>query len=405
MEVTRSVAAPKPFWNSELQGGAFNQGFTYGPEVPAGLQQCWTWSAVARGAQGILYWCWRDEVWGVESGGYGIIGQDGHAEDRIRALQQTGALLRRHTRQLEQYTPDPAGVGVVFNSNDVLLAALNRERVSEAASLSTEGTLLALERRRIPFELLDGRALEIPESVRLLILPAAFCLEPESARTILDFMEKGGWVFSEAGTGMFTPGGFYHDRSDERPLTGHLGIRQMYRRGGHLNAHCMIPSDIFGTHPEIELRSAIWTIGLECPSAGHVIARDTANTPVLIRVPHGEGRLVMSGSFPAHAYARNPYSGYEGLLHQLAHAAGAVSSWRITSDTSLTDVFVRTGRAGAQRLFFIINMGDARTFRVFPAEKGARHADEWISGQTLEISGQGGFEVNVPATHHAVLAW
>ncbi|NCC52587.1 MAG: hypothetical protein EOM20_15400, partial [Spartobacteria bacterium] len=28
MEVARSVSAPKPFWNSELQGGAFNQGFT-----------------------------------------------------------------------------------------------------------------------------------------------------------------------------------------------------------------------------------------------------------------------------------------------------------------------------------------------------------------------------------------
>lgn len=405
MEVTRSAARPKPMWESEMQGAAFNQGFTYGIAVSGALQQYWTWLAYSRGAKAVLYWSWRDETWGVEAGGYGIDGQDGMAGNRIRALRQTRRLLDKHAGDLNAYTPDAATVGVVYDTDNALLAIVNRERNSNAATMGLNGCLAALERQRIAFDLLDGRSLAIPKDIKLLLLPAAFCLKPAAVEAIKKFMARGGWVYCEGGTGTFLENGFFVERPERRALLGALGIGALRRRGNHIDAACEMAAGAWPQNPRITLKGALWSLTLDAPKSARVLARDAIGDAMLIEVRAGKGRLIVSGTFPSHAYGEKAYEGFEQLIWSMTSASGALPRWRLAGDPNLAGVAARTGLSGQKRLFFLLNSESAKTVTVHPAEKGNGPVREWVTGKTLPRQANGSIQIELPAPCHRVLEW
>lgn len=405
MEVTRSAAHPKPVWESEMQGAAFNQGFNYGIAVSGALQQYWTWLSISRGAKAVLYWSWRDETWGVEAGGYGIDGQDGLATDRIRALRQTRKLLDTHAADLERYTPDAARIGVVYDTDNALIAIVNRERKSHAATLGVNGCLQALERQRLAFDLLDGRRLVIPAEVKLLLLPAAFCLKPDAAAAIRAFLEHGGWVYCEGGTGTFLENGFLEDRPERRNLVGALDIGQRCRRGNHIDATCSVAAGAWPGSAEIALKGALWSIALTTPKSARVLARDAQGDAMLIDLLVGKGRLVMSGSFPAYAYGEKAYAGFEQFVWTLTTAAGAAPAWRLSGDPDLTGLTVRSGRSGGKRLFFLLNAGSAKTVTLHLPKGDKGVVREWVTGKALRRQADGSVVVALPDPSHRVLEW
>ncbi len=406
LEVTRSVARPKPMWESEMQGGAFNQGFRYGTAVSGAQQQYWTWQAVGRGAKTVLYWSWRDEIWGVESGGYGIDGQDGLAGDRKKGIRATRKLLDAHSDALGKYVPDVANIGVVFDSDSAMIALATREHNTYAVTHSLNGCLSALERQRLPFDLLDGRRLSIPEDIKLILLPAALCLKEDAVEAILAFMKRGGWVFSEAGTGLFLENGFMVDRPERRALLGQLGIGQTRRRGAHIDASCEVPAGTWPGSPAISLGgSGLWSIGIAAPENARVIAKDAEGDAMLVELKAGKGRFVMSGSFPANSYNAKAYPGFEQLLWTLAENAGALPDWKVESGTSLDGLAVRTGLSGKKRLFFVFNAGSAKKLTVRPADAGTGEVKEWTSGKTIKRQEDGSFEISVSDPAYRIFEW
>lgn len=389
-----------------MQGGAFNQGFRYGTAVSGAQQQYWTWQAVGRGAKTVLYWSWRDEVWGVESGGYGIDGQDGLAGDRKKGIRATRKLLDAHSDALGKYVPDVANIGVVFDSDSAMIALATREHNTYAVTHSLNGCLSALERQRLPFDLLDGRRLSIPEDIKLILLPAALCLKEDAVEAILAFMKRGGWVFSEAGTGLFLENGFMVDRPERRALLGQLGIGQTRRRGAHIDASCEVPAGTWPGSPAISLGgSGLWSIGIAAPENARVIAKDAEGDAMLVELKAGKGRFVMSGSFPANSYNAKAYPGFEQLLWTLAENAGALPDWKVESGTSLDGLAVRTGLSGKKRLFFVFNAGSAKKLTIRPADAGTGEVKEWTSGKTIKRQEDGSFEISVSDPAYRIFEW
>lgn len=405
LETTRSVASPRPFLVSELQGGAFSQGFFYGRPVSAALQQYWTWSAYGRGAKGVIYWSWSDETWGVESGGYGIDGNDGMAADRKKGLRRTRALLDAHASELEAYQPDPATVGVVFDSDSVLIAVTNRERNSKAATAGVNACLCELERQRVPFDVLDGRSLTIPKAVRLLMLPATFTLKEQAAEEILAFVRRGGWVYCEAGTGVFRENGFFIERAEDRPLTSALGIGVARRRSSLEDAACTVPAGAWKGSRGMALQGALWSLGLTVPKDARVIAHDAAGDPMLVEVKAGKGRVIMSGTFPSHEHDEKPYKGFADLVASLVEASGASPRWRVTDTGGAGRLGARTGIAGAKRLFFVFNSGEATEIEILPGEACGASAREWVTGGVVRKTAAGTFTLRIPGPGHRVLEW
>ena len=66
-EITRSNAAGKPFYLTELQAGHGNEGLWRSPQMRPRDIRLYNWLAVAMGAKGIIYWNYVAEATGREA--------------------------------------------------------------------------------------------------------------------------------------------------------------------------------------------------------------------------------------------------------------------------------------------------------------------------------------------------
>lgn len=121
IDYVRSAAREKRIWLSEVQGGRASSGFSLHKPVPGAAQQRRLWTGLGDGADTVLFWCWRDEVFGRESGGFGMNGRDGAAQDRLSAMRTAGSLLRDHGPLFEGYRIDRPRVGVFFSPQSYYL--------------------------------------------------------------------------------------------------------------------------------------------------------------------------------------------------------------------------------------------------------------------------------------------
>ncbi|MEI8079118.1 MAG: beta-galactosidase, partial [bacterium] len=160
LDLVKSAARGKSVWLSELQGGRASQGFEVHQPVDALSQQRWIWNGLACGADTILFWCWRDEVFGCESGGYGLSGLDGLAEERLAAMRVTGKLVEQHRALLDAYQPTPATVGVLFSPQSYYLQFSQTGNGGPPAA-AFHGYCRALVRKSIPFVAVEEEHLEV----------------------------------------------------------------------------------------------------------------------------------------------------------------------------------------------------------------------------------------------------
>jgi beta-galactosidase len=159
MEMIHSAARGKKFWVSELQGGRSNIGFEVSDPVRAVDQQRWIWNSIACGADTVLLWCWRDEIFGCESNGFGFIGNDGFADERITAMQHTGKILEKHPELLENYKPAKSEVAVMFSPQTYYLYWAQESEARKPLN-SIRGFCLAMIRNSVPFKIVEENHLE-----------------------------------------------------------------------------------------------------------------------------------------------------------------------------------------------------------------------------------------------------
>ena len=76
IEVTRSYAAGKDFWITELQGGHANEELRRSAPMRGREIRMWNWMAVAAGAKGIIYWTYLTEGTGREASGFGLVARN-----------------------------------------------------------------------------------------------------------------------------------------------------------------------------------------------------------------------------------------------------------------------------------------------------------------------------------------
>jgi beta-galactosidase len=405
LEATRSAARDKPCWISELQGGAAGHGLQAMAPVTPDRQTRWIWNGIARGVEGVSFWCWRDEVFGRESAGFGIVGDDGHREGRLVALRGTAALLREHGTLLDAYRPDHARVGVVLEPRTYQLdwaATLGAGLTSSGsdqfqAAHSVQGYLRALERLQIPYDVVDPASAEDLSHYALLVLPWPLVVEPGFAARVLAWTRAGGTLLTEAELDAFDDAGLYR-YPGERPFAAALGLRGLGRRPLDDRPLAFAFDGARG-----ELRTATWVEPLEAAGA-ETLASDERGTTML-RHAVGNGELVAVGTYPALAYWHEPDAGFERLLHAVIARAGGLPPLRC--DQSDGDVVQwRTGPAGSARLLFVINEGPAATatFRA-PVDFGGV-ARDLVTGEPVPLVREGGeveLRVSLAAGGHHII--
>ena len=230
LEAIRSANGPgKTAWVSELHGGSARDGVMAHMSVPAKPQQRTLASAMSRGAKGVIFWCWRDEVFGREAGGFGLNGWDGLAAERLARMKRTGKLIDKNMALIDAYRPESPRVGVLFAPDNYMLKWAEAGSAGSDAADGVNGYALALERLHLPYEIVEAHHLDSLERLDVLLMPWSLIVPPKARQAIVKFLRRGGRVLCEAETDAFDELGFYR-YPDERPLMKAIGLHDLGRR-------------------------------------------------------------------------------------------------------------------------------------------------------------------------------
>jgi beta-galactosidase len=307
-----SAARGKQVWLSELQGGRASIGFTlYDPVEPAD-QQRWVWIGQSCGADMLLFWCWRDEVFGRESNGFGISGADGFAEGRLDAMRRSAGILRRHADILGACRPERGNVGVWFSPQSCYLAWTQEEHAGRVLG-GLRAWCAALTRASIPYRVIEEAHLDELRDLRVLILPRVWVLDPAAERALDVWVRGGGTLVCETETGAFDPVGEYR-YATERWLGKLTGGVEIGRRPVTARVKATVPG-----YGEYELHAAPWVSPMR--PAGPVWAAG-GEGPLIQEATMGKGRVLLCGSHLG-AAPRDQPDQFDGFVEAGALWAGA----------------------------------------------------------------------------------
>jgi beta-galactosidase len=361
---------------------------------------------MARGAKAVIFWCWRDEVFGNESSGFGLAGWDGLAAQRLAAMKLTSDFISRHNDLIDNYKPDAPHVGVLFVPDTYFLKYAVAGSAAEAGE-AVVAYATALEHLCLPYEIVEANHLDVLERLDVLFMPWALILPAKTRDAILRFVQRGGILLTEAETDAFDGLGFYR-YPDERPFMQALGLHDLGRR--------KMPA---GTALSVRLDDQVVPVPADnfltplttCPDA-EVLATSNQQEPLLVRRPIGQGAAYVVGTFPGRAYRQARSEGFERLIEHVCLDAGVQRDFQIAdSEGDAAGLQWRTGQSGPARLLWIINSGAERTVTIIDAAgrfADAPEARDLATGTCVPIhreAGQTSCEVTLPAGGFVVLQW
>ncbi len=393
IDLVKSAARGKGVWLSELQGGRASQGFSVHKPVDTLSQQRWIWNGLACGADTILFWCWRDEVFGCESGGYGLIGLDGLAEERLAGMRMTGKVIEDHRALLDHYQPSAASVGVLFSPQSYYLQHAQNGEAGTAAN-AFHGYCRALVRKSIPFTAVEEEHLDALDGLQVLFLPRTLVLSPEVELALAKFVERGGTLVAESECGAFNPQGIYRYPA-ERCLARLTGVAEVGRR--QLPGDEMV-ADLDGLPCTMGL--AQWITPLE-RGRGRVLV-DHPDGALLLEVPAGQGRVVLAGGYLGESYRTKNTPGFEDFVAWVVRTAGVPPEIEIVEPLPDATAFLYTkhGTSQGRRMVYVFFQEQHKRAHLrFP--EGFFKADrltDLISGEEHALTaGPGGsLELHIP---------
>jgi beta-galactosidase len=351
MEMIHSAARGKKFWVSELQGGRSNIGFEVSDSVRAVDQQRWVWNSIACGADTVLLWCWRDEVFGCESNGFGFIGNDGFANERIAAMQHTGKLLKQYSGLLENYKPAKSEVAIMFSPQTYYLYFAQESEARKPLN-SIRGFCLALIRNSVPFKIVEEEHLEELKDVKILFLPRVTVLDDVTIKKLRKFVMDGGTLYCEAKTGAWDSKGIY--RYPEERFPGIFsGVQEIGRR--------QVPKDpVFSAKfagKTYKLKASHMLSPWKTPKGGTFAKFAEEDGAMLSQVKLGKGKVILCGTYLGDEYEKECYPDFENLVLKFIENAGAGTGGIKISAKTKNDfnsfVYTRYGKSNGKDVAFV----------------------------------------------------
>ena len=353
----------KPFWMSELQGGPTAGSGRFGPPLTGAEQQAWIWTGISRGAKAVILWCWRSEVFGIESNGYGITADDGLASDRLRALRLTAQTLSANEGKIASFKPDAPEVAVLFQRDSYFYGwmaknHLNSPYLAPARFLAWPK---ALERLNVHYEIRDDRHLpDDPGALKLVIVPDARGLDDAAADWLVRFARSGGTIFVEGAAGAFGPDTWFR-ALDRRPFYQAIGVIGELHRAVSLAKRTIPPRALANPWPIPilleEFESAFR------PNQKQVFRLPPDGLPLLVNKVVGKGRAVCLGSLIGDRMTRESPRKLDELVACLLKLAGVQRAVSLRA-TGRGFCSARLGSGGGRRLLIVTNFGAARNVTI-----------------------------------------
>ncbi len=346
VEFVKSAGRDKLVWLSEVQGGRAATGFNVYADVDALSQQRWIWNGIACGADTILFWCWRDEVFGRESSGFGISGYDGLAEERLAHMKVTGKLIEDYSDLITKYRPTKPEIGVMFSPQSYYLAWA-QEGSAERIMRGLLGYCRGLARQSIPYLVVEEEHLSALSGLKALFLPRTVVTSEAVEEALAGFVKKGGTLVCESECGAFSPEGFY--RYPEDRFTARLsGVSEVGRR--HIKSD-HITAMVDGR--ELNLGVAQWLTPWK-KSKGTILA-ENEDGALITDVPVGKGRMVLCGTYLGDPYLGSWSTDFERFMESTVRKAGWKPEAEVASPKPDKDsfVYVKWGESAGKKMVFV----------------------------------------------------
>ncbi len=389
IEALPAAARGRRIWLSEVQGGQAANGRSFLREVPARHQQNWLWTGLANGAETVLFWCWRDEVFTTEAGGFGFCGDDGFYPERAAAMRRTADILSRHGGTIAAFRPAPPQAGVLFSPESYYLHWA-REGRGSAAQMALQGYGRALLKNHIPFRLVEERHLEGLDELKILFLPRVEVADGPLAARLSEWVRNGGTLVCDPETGAYDGAGIYRYPGERftAKLTGRVEIGRRKLEGTSL--------DVRFSGRDYRLPAVQWLQPLG-KRAGEKDGEPLVVTSV------GKGRVVQIASYTADPYLdsdlcgspawKEMAGGFESFIAELAKMAGAGSPVEAQSETFS---YVKSGEIDGQAAAFAIQ-ADPSPVRLRFINCHASAFRDLISGRVFTVGHDGWLDLELDA--------
>lgn len=392
----RSAARGKRAWFSEVQGGRAAQGTEPQDPVPPAQQQRWVWNAFASGIDTLLFWCWRDEVFGGEASGYGLVGHDGFGPARLAALRQTADVFERHRALLSSYQPARARVGVFFSPRTYALTWA-QTGAGYPPRRALEAYARVLTKQSVPWVTVEEDHLDALDELTLLILPRTLVIDAPVEARLAAFVARGGTLITESECGAWSGDGFWRPPED-RFLARLYGLREVGRRTLATDTITVTPP----TGRALTLPAVQWLTPF-ATGAGRAWGHH-ADGDLMVEASAGAGRVIAIGAYCADAYHDRYHADFEAFVAALLTGAGLSPAAEVHGLAATRDnfTFVRAGASGSRPLWFVFApTGQAGLTVRLPAgalPRGATTLHELLGGATMTAKASAsGWEVPLPA--------
>lgn len=346
IEFVKSAARDKKIWLSEIQGGRAAIGFNIYSDVDPASQQRWIWNGLACGADTILFWCWRDEVFGCESAGFGLSGNDGLAEERLTAMKITGKLLQKNKDIFDSYKPDQAEVGIVFSPQSYYIHWA-QEGTAQRASDAIMGYARALTRKSIPYQFVEEEHLEKLNRFKILFLPKAIVVDKEKEKILEEYIKNGGTLFCDSEFGAFDSRGLYR-YPEERFLSRICDITELGRRNLKSESLSVNFDDC-----KYDLDIEQWLTPIK--KQGKTVISRTDCGPIISEYEYGKGKIIYCGTYLGGMYYKNKNADFENFVEKISISSGITRKIEIISPkpSKNTFLYLKTGTSEIGNIVFL----------------------------------------------------
>ncbi len=339
------------FWINEIYTNSF---FYTTPDVEGDDLRFRIWPYVAGGAKGVLFWQYKSERVGNESGCSGLVGIDGEITQRARACAREAQRLHKHEVLLRDFTPDPAEVAIVYDIESDLMSRIEEttggtflgSTVKYTYKSSLKGAYNLFWQTRTPVDFVSTRELERISLYRLVYLPAMFVFDPNLVRILEEYVNRGGFLIAEEGLGLRDKRYFMSAVAPAAGLDRLFGFTQGKTTKPAAAAHLD-----YGSH---HLRVVARRADLRAKE-GVVTARWPSGEAAAVTHSSGKGRTLMLGFHPGQCFAETGEREYLAITEEWLRAARVYPVLEIRPGDPAALVQWRAGRALGNRVLFLMN--------------------------------------------------
>jgi beta-galactosidase len=214
------------FHVTEMQGGMNVRwgypGYVKGPEI-----RLWTHQAFAHGAKALLYHAWRAPLFGSETGGFGILKQNGESSLRLEKIKETIGELRLVSEELDKTNAASKLAIIYLRGSEVETfeeqgpprgiagqwMAVRSEIGLMYGIFSLTGAHKSVWNYYNPVSFIFERQLENSKlPFETIILPNPYLLKDKAAKLLRKFVYDGGTLITEARFGLKDENGHLYEK-------------------------------------------------------------------------------------------------------------------------------------------------------------------------------------------------